>query len=78
MEIKPLNSNPPNGDRQRRNEERIARLMQVSEEAVAESQQILDRIDNGLITEEERMIYDPEMNGMIQYGSNGVMKGSQV
>ena len=70
MEIKPLNSNPPNGDRQRRNEERIAKLMQVSEEAVAESQQILDRIDNGLITEEERMIYDPEMNGMIQYGSN--------
>lgn len=78
MEIKPLNSNPPNEDRQRRNEERIARLMQVSEEAVVESQQILDRIDNGLITEEERMIYDPEMNGMIQYGSNGVIKGSQV
>ena len=51
MEIKPLNSNPPNRDR--RNEDRIARLMQVSEEAVAESQQILDRVDNGLITEEE-------------------------
>lgn len=78
MEIKPLNSNPPNGDRQRRNEDRIARLMQVSEEAVAESQQILDRVDNGLITEEERMIYDPEVNGMIQYGSNGVIRGSQA
>lgn len=76
MEIKPLNSNPPNRDR--RNEDRIARLMQVSEEAAVESQQILDRVDNGLITEEERMIYDPEMNGMIQYGSKGVIKGSQA
>ena len=35
MEIKPLNSNPPNRDR--RNEDRIARLMQVSEEAAVES-----------------------------------------
>ena len=76
MEIKPLNSNPPNRDR--RNEDRIARLMRVSEEAAVESQQILDRVDNGLITEEERMIYDPEMNGMIQYGSNGVIRGSQA
>ena len=78
MEIKPLGANPPNEDRRRRNQERIANLMKVSEESVAETQQILDRVDNGLITEEERMIYDPELNGMIQYGSNGVIRGSQA
>lgn len=75
MEFKSIDSYE---SRRTDNDERRARLSQLSNQFVDNSKEILERIDNGLITEEEMMRYDPDMSGMTQYGSSGVVHGSNV
>lgn len=65
-------------DRQRRMNERISRLRQVSNESIQESQETLNYADSGMITEEDMMNHDPEMSGMTQYSSNGTISGANV
>lgn len=71
MDIKPLNSNNFNQSNSQKMNDRLSRLKNVSD-------QFINNINDGIITEEDMMKYDPEMSGMTQFGSSGIVHGSNV
>src|SRR5574343_567105 len=59
-------------DRIKRMNDRVSRLQEVSNNSIQESQNTLNIADSGYITEEDMMMYDPDMSGMSKYGSNNI------
>ena len=59
-------------DRIKRMNDRVSRLQEVSNNSIQESQNTLNIADSGYITEEDMMMYDPDMSGMNKYGSNNI------